>query len=222
MGHAESVKLADQRRQGVWRWVVVVGIVLSAGGGVWYWSEYKYEYIPKRFGVVKEGLIYRSGQLSASLVKEVLEEHQIRVIADLTGESPDDPHQAAEAQAARELGIMRMKFPLKGDGTGDIQQYANALTAIRRAELEGKPVLVHCAAGAQRTGGVVAAYRLLFENRPVEEAIEEMGQYDWDPEEDVALPRYLNEQMPTLVKLLVDRGVLEKAPQVMPEFKGYN
>lgn len=40
--------------------------------------------------------------------------------------------------------------------------------------LAGKPVLVHCYHGADRTGWVVALYRITYENWNKEEAIEEM------------------------------------------------
>jgi protein tyrosine phosphatase (PTP) superfamily phosphohydrolase (DUF442 family) len=208
-----------RRRRAVWVWFLVAAAL--AAGGVWAWAHYKSYIIPKRFGVVKEGKIYRCGQLYSTLVKSVLEKRHVRVIVDLTMEEPDNPHQAAEARAAKELGIERLRFPLNGDGTGDIRQYAGALAAICRAEKEGKPVLVHCAAGAQRTGGTIAIYRLFLENRPVDEVMKEMARYGWRPGKNTELPHYLNLHMVELARLLVENGVLKEAPKELPVFEGY-
>src|SRR5579872_2299148 len=41
-------------------------------------------FVPKRWGVVEEGAIYRSGQLSRNLVKKMLETHHIQRVVDLT------------------------------------------------------------------------------------------------------------------------------------------
>ena len=137
--------------------------VLLVGGGIWLWEDViEDRVIPKRFGVVKEGRIYRSGQLSASLIKRTLVKYKIGVIVSLSGDS-DDVDKNAERQAAAELGIERLVFPLGGNGTGDINNYAEAIAAICEAQEKGNPVLVLCAAGAQRPGGVVATYRLLVE-----------------------------------------------------------
>jgi tyrosine-protein phosphatase SIW14 len=46
-----------------------------------------------------------------------------------------------------------------------------ALTLLVKSE---KPVLIHCVYGSDRTGTVVAAYRIIFENWSKEKAIQEM------------------------------------------------
>lgn len=48
--------------------------------------------------------------------------------------------------------------------------------AIMRSQ--AKPVYVHCRSGQNRTGIMVAAYRLLEERVPVEQVIQEMGSFD--------------------------------------------
>ena len=109
----------------------------------------KYHFVPKRFGVVVPGHIYRSGQISAPLIKKILTKYNIRVIIDLTSADPNDPDKQAEKQAAAELNIKVLRFPMNGNGTGDVNYYANAVVAIANAEKQNLPVLVHCAAGAK-------------------------------------------------------------------------
>ena len=191
--------------------------VLLVGGGIWLWEDViEDRVIPKRFGVVKEGRIYRSGQLSASLIKRTLVKYKIGVIVSLSGDS-DDVDKNAERQAAAELGIERVVFPLGGKGTGDINNYAEAIAAIYEAQEKGKPVLVHCAAGAQRTGGVVATYRLLVEEKAPSFVLAEMKRYGWDPRRNELLLPYINSNMAQLAELLCEMGVINEAPEPLPQ-----
>lgn len=53
------------------------------------------------------------------------------------------------------------------------KQVVQALRAIRVAERDG-PVLLHCQHGADRTGLVTAMYRVLYQQRSKEQALEEL------------------------------------------------
>jgi len=192
--------------------------ILLLVGTIWLWEDVVEDrVIPKRFGVVKEGQIYRSGQLSSSLVKRILLKYKIGVIVSLSGDSSGDVDKDAERQAAAELGIERLIFPLSGNGTGDINNYAKAVAAICEAQKKQKPVLVHCAAGAQRTGGVIAAYRLLVEKENAPFVLAEMMRYGWNPKRNVYLLPYLNSHMEELAMLLQQMGVIDHVPPSLPQ-----
>ena len=203
------------------RWWNVLKIIAAIGvciGVLLCWTEIlRDRLIPKRWGVVERGKIYRSGQLSSALVKRVLEQHKIQIIIDLNGSDPNWADQVAEKNAAELLGIEHTHYKLKGDGTGEILNYAKAIRAIVTAKQENKPVLVHCAAGAQRTGGVIAAYRVLVENVSPPEARAEMMRYGWDPGSDKKLTDFLNRNMAALAKMLVEMGVLSEVPDHIPQ-----
>ncbi len=172
--------------------------------------------MPKNFGVVEAGRLYRSGQMSRWQVEKTLKANGIKVIVALSGHGGHAADLAAEQQAVADLGIERTVYPLGGDGTGQIEQYARAITAIDAAEKAGKPVLVHCIAGAQRTGGVIATYEMLVEHRPVEEAYAQMRQYGHDPHDNPHLIDYLNAHMGELAQKLVDRKVIDRVPDPLP------
>ena len=205
----------DKRQRRLAAGFAAFAIVLLAGLA---WHEFHDRFLPKRWGVVEQGKLYRSGQLHPALVEKTLREHHIQVVVDLQFED-GTPAQAAEARAIRELGIAQYRFPLNGNGTGDIKHYAAAIARIKASVDAGKPVLVHCAAGTQRTGGVIAAYETLVEGRKVSSAIREMEAYDWDPVKNRVLLEYLDGHMGELVDQLQKMGVLKSKPARLPNFE---
>lgn len=201
------------------RALVIIALATAAivGGAFLYAKVIRERVFPKRWGVVEQGQIYRSGQLHPALVERTLKGNGIDVIVDLNQLEPENASQRAEEQAAAKLHIERRLFPLIGDGTGDIEQYAQAIARIVEARRADETVLVHCSAGTYRTGGVVACYRMLVEGWPPEKARDEMIDYRWTSD-DATLPRYLNDHMAELAARLVELGAIDRAPDPLPRF----
>ncbi|MBI2441271.1 MAG: dual specificity protein phosphatase family protein [Lentisphaerae bacterium] len=195
---------------------LLVILALIAGAGALWELALKDRLIARRWGVVESGLIYRSGRLPSSRIAAVLANQRIAVLIDLTENLPANQLQLQERVAAANLGIAYYNFPLRGDGTGDIAHYAQAIQVLHRARRAGQPVLIHCAAGAQRTGGVVAAYRVLVERRPHAEARAELQRYGWQPGKDQVLLDYLNANMAELAARLQTLQVIETVPNPLP------
>ncbi len=183
--------------------IIAVGVV----GAVALWFTVLDDYfIARRFGEVTP-TVFRSGQLSPHVVRNVLEHNGIRRIIDLTEAEYMPPGKIREREVARELGIEVLSLPLVGDGTGDFDTYARAVAALIESDTRGEPVLVHCAAGTQRTGGVVASFRILHQGWSMEDALREAQRYDWKPSQ-VAMPAYLDENLSRIREYLLARGLL--------------
>jgi len=201
------------------RHIIIVTVLLCLIGVLVIWMEFlKDDLIPKKFGIVEDGQIYRSGQLSRWLVERTLRKYNIKIIVCLTGNSAnEDLDKDEEKEVAERLGIERYKCLLSGDGTGDVNNYAKAIAIICQAKEKGKPVLVHCSAGVQRSGGVIAAYRLLIEKKDVPYVLNEMKSYGWSPKKNPYLLPYLNGNMEKLAFLLNQMGVIDKIPNPVPQ-----
>jgi protein-tyrosine phosphatase len=208
---------APRPRKSIGRLLLTIGlIVLVIGGGIWLWEDVLEDrLIAKRFGVVVPGSIYRSGQLSPTMIQKTLARHEIDLVVHLGVHDPQNKAHVAEQAAVEALGIERRLYPLRGDGTGDIDNYAQAIAAIVEARDAGQRVLVHCAAGSYRTGGVIASYRMLLEDMPPDEAWAEMEQYSWNSDIPI-LPEYLNSHMEELTEKLVLLGVIDRVPEPLP------
>ena len=212
----ETGDAAPAGRRPVRAWVVVVAAVVAVAAGVGIWDAVKYRFIPKRFGEVVPGAVYRSGQISHWQFEPTVAKHRIEVVIDLNGVAPDDPEQRAEIAAYDRLGLENHRFPLSGNGTGIVDNYVAAVATLAECHAAGKSVLVHCSAGTQRTGSVVAAFRVLVLGQDPREAYEELAKYGWDPETDQVLLQYLNGNMRHVAERLVERSVIARVPDPLP------
>jgi hypothetical protein len=209
----------QQRLKSIFKICLICFAILLVVSGVRVWKgKIKDRGIPKRFGVVQEGQLYRSGLIPSRLVKEVLLKYKIKVIIDLAADSPEGSDRKAGKRAVAELDIERLTFSLRSDGTGDVNDYARAIAAIAQAKQEHKPVLVHCNAGRQRTGGVIAAYQLLVEQKNPFLVYCGYVRYDWAPWKHKELFEYVNGHMEELAVLLKKMGVISKIPSPLPVF----
>ncbi len=200
------------------RFYVVLGIVLLLiiGAGVLWFSVLKNMYIPRNWGVVEPGMIYRSGQVGAPIIEKTLKENKIRTIIFMSSDKKNQTPIAAEIKAAETLGIERLNFPLNGNGTGDFHQYSLAVAAIDKSVKAGKPVLVHCHTGAQRTSGAIGYYRLLVQRRSAKETYEEIHSYGHDESENPLLVPFMNQHMKEVADELIALGVIKEAPSPLP------
>lgn len=196
-------------------------VLIVVGLGVWAIAAYapriKDRFVARRFRAVDPGVVYASGQINRHLVEGVLSDNKIKCIVCLQTPDPNDPDAAEELQAGRELDIKRFDDPLNGDGTGDIQHYADAIEQIVGAEKLGQPVLVHCSSGTERTNGAVFYYRVLVQKGDADDAAAEMFRNGHDPKHNPLLIPYLNGHMAELAKLLLQAQIIMSVPDPMPQ-----
>ena len=203
------------------KWLIVILLAAGSSYGCWRW----YIIHKSNWDVVVPGQVYRSAQVSRFLIREKLEQNKIAVIVSLLGNSKNDADVDAEIKTAGEMGITFTQYPMDGDGIpissdGVLhpEQYTGALSAIYNAKQAHKPVLVHCHAGAQRTGGVVAVYRLLIEGKTIPEALAEMKDHGFDPRKNKRLLPFLNANMERWAGELVERKMIPQLPEKIPQF----
>lgn len=158
---------------------MAVGAAL--GGGAWAWQSAFGP--PKRFGVVETGRIYRSGEITPRQLERVARENGIRTVLSML--DPDDAESVAEREAAERIGLRWLNVPLRGDGSSTAAD-RDRIRALLLDESNG-PMLVHCAAGANRTGLACGMYRLHAQGWTVERVLSEMRDYGFDD-----LPKHEN------------------------------
>jgi protein tyrosine/serine phosphatase len=121
----------------------------------------------KRFDVVETGKLYRSGMLRDWQLRQAVEKYGVKTVFSFTFENND-----REQRTCDELGVERHFCYLHGNGVGPDDPYVRFLEIASNPE--SRPVLVHCSAGVQRTGGAVALYRSVLQGWGFEQAVAEM------------------------------------------------
>ena len=110
--------------------------------------------------------VYRGGQPSPEHWQS-LAKLGVKTVIDLRRE--DEHSTTAEAQAVAAAGMNYINVPMKGVVAPTNEQIAKVLAALNS---EG-PVFVHCKRGADRTGTVIACYRIAHDRWQREQALHE-------------------------------------------------
>lgn len=193
---------------------LVLVIAGAAALGGWYFRfGVRDHVIAKNFGVVREGALYRSGELTPATFRLVHERHAIRTIVDLGAWEEGSREDRLAQRTAESLGITRYRFDLEGDATGNPNWYAHALRIM--LEPANQPVLVHCGAGSERTGCTFILFRHMVEGVPIEEGYAEAQQFKHRPSRNPKLRQVL-EAWAGPIEDAVRRGGLVEGAEPIP------
>jgi protein tyrosine/serine phosphatase len=107
------------------------------------------------FHSVIAGEVYRSSQPSAETIAQLHSEYGIRTIINLRGENAGHGWYDREVAQAKVLDINHIDFRMSARHELTQEQAAKLVELMRDAP---KPLLIHCQAGADRTGLASALY----------------------------------------------------------------
>ena len=122
------------------------------------------------FHVVSAGKIYRSAQLDADSLTQLVHEHGIKSVLNLRGSNAVSWYNV-ETNTSHQLGLEHFDFALSAGQEVKDAEMDQILATIEKAP---KPMLIHCKSGADRTGLVGALYLYKFEGQTAESADREL------------------------------------------------
>lgn len=125
-------------------------------------------------GKVTEHL-YRGAQPNLNELHE-LKKLGVTTIIDLRAESSGTAEQ--ERVRAESLGIKFLRIPIGGFANPTNTELAHFFEVVRDSSSE--TIFVHCEFGKDRTGVMIAAYRIAFENWAPEKALTEMMDFGFN------------------------------------------
>jgi protein tyrosine/serine phosphatase len=121
------------------------------------------------FGKVNDRL-YRGAEPDSAALKS-LKQLGVKTIIDLR--TPREVW-AREATKAADAGISYTNVPLNGLGRPTDEQVDHILALI---ETSPPPVFIHCEHGCDRTGTIIACYRIRHDHWPLHDALKEANAY---------------------------------------------
>ena len=125
----------------------LVGVIACASASVA--IGWGYLQITNNFATVVEDELYRSAQPTARQLESYVRRYGIKTVINLRGANPGKPWYDEERQAASKLAVQLVDFPMSARELFPATRAAQLIELFRTAE---KPILVHCMAGADRTG----------------------------------------------------------------------
>lgn len=111
--------------------------------------------------------LFRGAQPQPEGLKKLVQ-MRVRTIINLRGASDTTYN---EGKIAQELGMKYYNFPLPPLSSPNIEQIHKVLELMR--DPENTPVFVHCKNGDDRTGTIIACYRIAYEGWTDDQAIAE-------------------------------------------------
>jgi len=173
----------------------------------------------RNFRVVKDGVLYRSGQMSPEGLKRVVHDYGIKTVISLRDNNR--PTDLAEEEYCAREDIKFIRLPPRQwyaqTGPAPVDENVAAFKEVM-ADPANYPVLVHCFAGVHRTGAFCAVYRMEYDHWTNARAINELkefGYFNLGEEWDVL--GYLEEYEPTWQEDSSDhQPVIRKRPPAKP------
>jgi protein tyrosine/serine phosphatase len=144
------------------------------------------------FGRVTDHL-YRGGQPTSDGYKS-LRAMSVGIVVDLREKPVEEANEKREVES---LGMKSIEIPWSANHDPSSAQIVEFLDLVRSNP--DTKIFVHCRRGADRTGVMIASYRIAVEHASVHDAVAEMHRYHYDWLFRPQLKRYI-ESLPRLLE----------------------
>jgi protein tyrosine/serine phosphatase len=150
-----------------WRRRIFTALALVVIAPLAYFSYLHYS---SNLHPIIDGEAYRSGQMNAGQLAHTIQSYGVKSIVNLRG--TNNAFWPGEMETAAKAGVQHYDFALSANAEVSLPQMEEIIQTLRLAP---KPVLIHCQAGADRTGLVSALYRLTLKGETPAEADRELS-----------------------------------------------
>jgi protein tyrosine phosphatase (PTP) superfamily phosphohydrolase (DUF442 family) len=156
---------ASRRRSG--RRILRIGIAVILLGAAAPVSLLLRPLVSSNLGTVDPGRVIRAAQ-PISRLPQIIRDHHLASILNLRGGSSRDAWYASEVRTAQASGVAFFDFPLKATRRPTRSELLSLIDFFDHCQY---PLLIHCKAGADRTGLASALYLMMQQDEPPQQAL---------------------------------------------------
>jgi protein tyrosine phosphatase (PTP) superfamily phosphohydrolase (DUF442 family) len=156
-------------RKKVFLWLLGLAAIalLSLGGFV------LFNFFTSNFHTVIEHKVYRSAQLSPEELKQCIKKYHLKTILNLRNDGKNKPLiLQEEKKIAQKYNLKYYNLKLPPQKLPDVQDLKLLVTILETAP---KPILIHCKAGADRTGLASAISIILDDDRYLDDMVDQVS-----------------------------------------------
>lgn len=156
--------------------LAVVAVMALGAGALAIYDHFDHH----MFGVVEPGVLYRSAQPDRRFMNYLVRKHGIKTVVNLRGPEATlgDGIGRGAVASAEAHGVNLIYMQVRDANRAECAEQFLKIVA----DPANRPVLVHCAAGKERTGIMVAAYRLSRDRWSFDRTYAEMLAFGFHPE----------------------------------------
>ena len=129
---------------------------------------------------VEPGQLYRSGQLSVAQLSDTISQYGIKSVINLRGASQNQAWYLDELAVSAKLGVRHFDLALSATREPKPEELAQLERWFSEIP---RPILIHCEAGADRSGLAAALYELVIARRSRQVAERQLslwyGHFPW-------------------------------------------
>ena len=154
---------------------LILGLVLFIAFALFIYRTSVFR-ISKNFGVVEDGKLYRSAQLTTAELEEAIEKYKIKTVISLRGSPAGTSYYETEAVTLERLHVHFIPVALRDETYPDETKLKEIFHQFDHGEY---PMLIHCRVGADRTGLIAALYQRSYMNKTLAEAEKQLSFRNW-------------------------------------------
>lgn len=128
--------------------------------------------LPGNLHMLEPGRVYRSAQPDPDELETAIQVLGIRTVLNLRGNNRGQPWYEAESRLCARYGVDLLDRAMSSRSLPPVEFLREVLEDFRQARY---PMLIHCNAGADRTGAISAVYRVAILGDHRERASEELS-----------------------------------------------
>jgi protein tyrosine/serine phosphatase len=130
------------------------------------------EPIPTNLHVLDTGKAYRSGQPHGEELKNAINRFGLKTVLNLHGPITDTDWYDNEVDTCRQMNVNFADFPMDNNALPSPDTLKGIVNTLKNGPY---PILIHCAAGVDRTGAISAIYRMLIAGDTKSVALKQLG-----------------------------------------------